>query len=284
MTQEFSTSEWLTHSTVRIECELQGEQISTGTGFFHRFLENGDSHIPAIVTNKHVVEGALHGRFHLNIANSTSEILFGQHKSFTLDDFQQWWIFHPDNEVDLCAMPIAPLINLVSDQGQQAFYTSLDNKLIPSEQELSDLTAMEEIVMIGYPNGIWDAVNNAPILRRGVTATHPRLDYNGRSEFMIDAACFPGSSGSPVFLFNTVAYKVKSGATTIGTRLKLLGILYAGPQHTASGDLEIVNVPTQQRVVAFSRIPNNLGCVIKAKKLLDFEPMFEKLVGSQTTA
>lgn len=138
--------------------------------------------------------------------------------------------------------------------------------------------------MIGYPNGIWDAVNNAPILRRGVTATYPRLDYNGKSEFMIDAACFPGYSGSPVFLFKIGAYQIKSGATAIGTRLKLLGILYAGPQHTATGDLEIVNVPTHQRVVAFSRIPNNLGCVVKAKKLLDFEQILEQLSSSQTTA
>jgi len=284
MPQNLSASEWLTYSTVRIECELQNRQISTDTGFFYRFVEKGDSHIPVIVTNKHMVEGAIHGRFHLNMASSTAEILIGQHKGFTLDNFQQRWIFHPDDEVDLCVMPIAPLINLVSDQGQEAFYTSLDNKLIPSDQELSDLTAMEEIVMIGYPNGIWDAVNNAPILRRGVTATHPRLDYNGKSEFMIDAACFPGSSGSPVFLFNIGAYQIKSGATAIGTRLKLLGILYAGPQHTATGDLEIVNVPTHQRVVAFSRIPNNLGCVVKAKKLLDFEQILEQLSSSQTTA
>ena len=77
---------------------------------------------------------------------------------------------------------------------------------------------------------------------------------------------------------------MKSGATVIGTRLKLLGVLYAGPQHTATGDLEIVNVPTQQRVVAFSRIPNNLGCVIKAKKLLDFEKILAKLAVSQVTA
>jgi V8-like Glu-specific endopeptidase len=283
MPQDLSASELLTHSTVRIECELQNKDTSTGTGFFYH-VKNGDSLIPVIITNKHVVEGSIHGKLHLNIANSTGEILIGQHKSFTFDDFQQYWIFHPDDDVDLCVMPIAPLINQVNTQQQQACYTSLDNRLIPSEQEVSELTAMEEIVMIGYPNGIWDSVNNAPILRRGVTATHPKLDYNGKSEFMIDAACFPGSSGSPVFLFNIGAYQVKSGIPNIGTRIKLLGVLYAGPQHTATGNLEIVNVPTQQRVVAFSRIPNNLGCVIKAKKILDFEPILKTRAHSQSTA
>lgn len=57
--------------------------------------------------------------------------------------------------------------------------------------------------------------------------------------------------------------------------MKLLGVLYAGPQHTAEGELEVVTVPTQQqRVVTISRIPNNLGVVIKATKLEDFRPMF----------
>ena len=45
-----------------------------------------------------------------------------------------------------------------------------------------------------------DEVNNKPVVRKGITATDIRLDYNGRKEFLIDAACFHGSSGSPVFL------------------------------------------------------------------------------------
>jgi hypothetical protein len=59
-----------------------------------------------------------------------------------------------------------------------------------------------------------------------------------------------------------------------GMRLKLLGILYAGPQHTATGEIEIVNVPVKQQPVAISRIPSNLGIVIKSEKLLDFENIF----------
>ena len=130
--------------------------------------------------------------------------------------------------------------------------------------------------MIGYPNGIWDEINNLPVFRKGITATHPAKNYNGRDEFMIDAACFPGSSGSPVLLYNLGSYARKDGGTVIGTRIKFLGILYAGPQHTATGEIKIVPVPTQNVPVAVSRIPNNLGNVIKSKKLLDFEEIFEK--------
>jgi len=72
--------------------------------------------------------------------------------------------------------------------------------------------------MVGYPVGIWDSANNMPVIRRGITATHPGKDYEGKSEFMIDAACFPGSSGSPVFLFNLGSYPQKAGGIVIGTR------------------------------------------------------------------
>ena len=141
---------------------------------------------------------------------------------------------------------------------------------------------MEEITMVGYPNGIWDQVNNMPIFRRGITATHPNLDWNGKSEFLIDAACFPGSSGSPVFLYNQIGYATKSKGMTIGpSRVKLLGILYAGPQHTASGEIKIVAVPTQNVPVAFTSIPNNLGIVIKAVNLEAFEDIFQKILETE---
>ena len=111
-----------------------------------------------------------------------------------------------------------------------------------------------------------------PILRRGVTATHPNINYEGKREFLIDAACFPGSSGSPVFLFNTNGWTNRNGGTVMGgTRVKLLGVLYAGPQHTATGEIRIMNVPTQQRAISISTIPNNLGLVIKASRLTELD-------------
>ena len=129
--------------------------------------------------------------------------------------------------------------------------------------------------MIGYPNGIWDSVNNKPIFRKGITATHPKFDYNGKKEFMIDAACFPGSSGSPVFILNEGGYRDKKGNTYLGTtRIMLIGVLYAGPQHTATGEVKIINVPTSQIPVSISSIPNNLGIVIKSFRIKELEKLF----------
>jgi hypothetical protein len=173
-------------------------------------------------------------------------------------------------------MPIAPFVNEANKRGDRLFYISLNKSLIPTNEQLADLSALEEILMIGYPNGIWDYVNNKPILRKGVTATHPNFDYCGKKEIMIDAACFPDSSGSPVFIFNEGGYRDKRGNTYMGaSRVILLGALYAGPQHTAQGDIQIVNVPTGQRPIAISRIPNNLGLVIKAERIIELEQLFK---------
>lgn len=35
-----------------------------------------------------------------------------------------------------------------------------DESLIPSEAQLKELSAIEDIVMVGYPDGIWDSFNN----------------------------------------------------------------------------------------------------------------------------
>lgn len=124
-------------------------------------------------------------------------------------------------------------------------------------------------------------MNNLPVIRRGVTATHPNRDYEGRREFMIDAACFPGSSGSPVFLYNVGSWADRQGNTIMGgMRIKLLGILYAGPQHTAAGEIHIVNVPTADKPVAISRIPNNLGLIIKSSRLLEFDAEIRRMMST----
>ncbi len=271
-----SFSEQLTYSTVQIECEYANDN-GGGTGFFFRFLHNEttNSHVPVVITNKHVIEGAIRGKLIFTKATAGNMPLDTQHVPITLDNFESLWRKHPDANVDLCAMPIASYLKAANAMGQRLFYIPLDKSIIPSQQQMSELNALEEILMIGYPNGIWDSVNNKPIFRKGITATHPKFDYNGKKEMMIDAACFPGSSGSPVFIFNEGGYKNKQGDFFPGrTRVFLLGVLYAGPHQTVQGEIQIINVPTSQQPMTISRIPINLGFVIKSERILELEQLF----------
>lgn len=274
---DLSISEQLTYSTVRIECELKTGGTSTGTGFFFNFLEDeaNNTHVPVVVTNKHVIKNALKGKLIITKANEKGEPIDTEHFTLSFDNFESFWRLHPEADVDLCAMPIAPFVNEAEKRGDKLFYIPFTKDLLLTEKHKDELTAIEDVLMIGYPNGIWDFVNNMPIFRKGSTATNPLLDYNGKKEIMIDIAAFPGSSGSPVLIFNESGYRDKKGNMFVGkSRVILLGVLYAGPQATATG--EIVMTPNLQRPISVSQIPNNLGLIIKSERIIEMEKLFKE--------
>lgn len=273
--------EQLTHSTVRIETNLNGGGVSTGTGFYMNFLQKEDSCIPVIVTNKHVVSNANIGQFHVTLATNEGLPDTGKHQKFQFDQFEQRCIKHPNPEVDLAAFPIGPLVNQVQQTGQQLFYVPLKTNLIPSDEERQSYSSMEDIVMIGYPNGIWDAKNNLPVIRKGITATHSSVPWNGKSEFLTDIASFPGSSGSPVFLANIGGYMDNIGNIYMGSsRIRLLGVHYAGAMHTASGQIKIVTAPTSNVPIPITQIPNNIGVAINSKEIFGLEKEVERVIGA----
>src|SRR3990172_3053447 len=110
MPNQLAPSEEMTYCTVRIEAKLSNGQTGIGTGFFFAFLKEGNSQIPALVTNKHVVENAIKGRFLLHVKDQEGGPLIGSNVVVELDNFQARWMPHPDSSVDLCIMPIAPLL------------------------------------------------------------------------------------------------------------------------------------------------------------------------------
>lgn len=51
---------------------------------------------------------------------------------------------------------------------------------------------------------------------------------------LVDTACFPGSSGSPIYILNENGYFDKNGTRYIGgSRIVLIGILFSEPQYNA---------------------------------------------------
>ena len=271
--------EQLTHSTVRIETVLHDGRGCTGTGFYMNFLQNENSAIPVIVTNKHVIKDASIGKFHVTFAKADGLPDTGNHQQFAFDDFENQCIKHPDPEIDLAVFIIGPLLNKLKESGKNLFYMPLRTELIPKDEDRQSYSFMEEIVMIGYPNGIWDEKNNLPVIRKGITATHPNISWNGKPDFLTDIASFPGSSGSPVFLANIGSYMDSQGRTFMGcNRIRLLGVHRAGAMHTASGEIKIVTAPTSNIPVPITQIPNNIGVVINSKEILGLEEEVKRIL------
>lgn len=159
---------------------------------------------------------------------------------------------------------------------KNVFYIANDESIIPNKEKLQELNALEELVMVGYPIGLWDSRNNFPIFRKGFTANHPAIDFNEDGIGLVDMACFPGSSGSPIYILNEGGYKDKKGNTYLGaSRIMLLGYLFAGPQYTATGDLIIQTIPTQQKVTANTPIMANLGYYVKSSEILSFKKQIQ---------
>lgn len=275
--ESYSAIEQLCFSTTRIETVDANGNISSGTGFFFNYNLDNNRIVPLIVTNKHVVKGMTIGKFRLTTADEKGNPIYNRQYQVQINQFEQQWLFHPDNNVDLCVCLFAQIVDMAQKQGVSLFYRAFDDSLIPNADNIKSFDAVEEILMIGYPNGLWDSVNNMPIVRKGITATDIKFDYNGRKEFLIDAACFPGSSGSPIFMYDVGGYRDKYGNFNFGcSRLFLLGVLYGGPQPTVTGDIKIVSVSElQQKALAFSHIPNNLGYIIKSERIMEFIPIIK---------
>jgi hypothetical protein len=272
-----SIGEQLLHSTIRLECEDAEGNKSSGTGFNFSFEIDG-MYVPVIITNRHVFADAIICQFYYTLADDAGKSL-GKHEQFSITEFNKSWIGHPDPSVDLALFPIQPLIALMESAGKRPFYINLGEGIVATEELLASLEPIEDVTMIGYPNGLWDNVNNLPIVRRGITATSAAKRYRGQREFLIDAACFPGSSGSPVFIFNNGSFS-GGGGIHVGTRLLMIGVLFAGHMHTAVGEIKVIPIPTSMAPVPVSQVPNNLGICISATRILEFAPALKARIDS----
>lgn len=264
----------LCHVVVRLECISANGDESTGSGYIFRLLEDGDTYYPAIITNRHVVSGAVTGIFHLTLRTADDEPDIGNHEKIIVPNLQRLITEHPNTAIDLAAISLGEILTKGSKDPYRYYFRTLGLENFASDDLLDALSPMEPIVMLGYPNGIWDEKHNMPIIRRGSTATHAKLPLNGKPEFLIDAACFPGSSGSPVFLANIGAFS--SGADiAFGSRIALLGTLYSGPLINSVGEVKKIT-PTDSRFISVNQSMMNLGFVISAKEILGLQEEIKK--------
>lgn len=258
----------LVYSTIRI-IATDGKEVSIGTGFFVTDIPASEN-IPYLATNKHVVGVYDNAQFMFCKKDTEGKPIDDEHVTITVHNLQQRIIPHPDENVDLCFIALGDAISTAASQGKAPYFLSLGTDFFITEAALETMTAIENVIMIGYPEGLIDEKNNKPVVRKGITATSLNLDYAGKKEFMIDMAVFHGSSGSPVIVETTGLSQwdhengIQIGVTT---HYCFAGVVYGVPKLTVEGKLKVVEAPTSKKVISEAELMTNLGFVIKAERI-----------------
>ena len=202
-----SLAEQLLFTTARISTTGSGGASGVATAFVVRIERNGKVFL-FLVTNKHVVLDARTVHLHFTVQEREQPAM-GKIFSVEMRDIENSWAYHGDADVDVAVAPFGPVIDAIQAKGVQVFFRTLGQELVPTAEAIREIDAVEDVVFIGYPNGVWDEVNNLPVVRKGITATPIAVDFRGKKQFLVDASVFPGSSGSPVFLYNPGTYVKK---------------------------------------------------------------------------
>lgn len=275
---DLTPAEQLLYSTIRLASVKNNVVSSFGTGFFIYFTD-GNNIYPAIVTNKHVINGFDSVVAVCHVAKDDKPS--GEFVECRIDLTHPFLVPHPDPMIDLCAILFGSMIQQAASNGRPLFIIPLGVGLIPTGDAWSDFDAIEDVVMVGCPNGIYDQSSNTPIVRRGITASPLFNRYNGRDEFVVDIACFPGSSGSPIFIFDKNGYYNKKTKTQFmgQSRLIFIGVLYAGPQILNNGDVILAAPP---KAVVPSMM--HLGFAIRASALLPLRDAVLKHIAGLSAA
>ena len=243
----------LLFTTAQIWSKRSDNSVQTGTAFFYNYVSESDPNkvIPFLITNYHVIRDGRKGVVELSEGSDAATPKIGSTVRVEVDlNIPHNYI---NEKLDIAIIPIGHALNALKDNGKIAFYRSIGKELLPNAIQISELAALEEIVFIGYPSGLRDKHSGLPIIRRGITASPVWSNFDGKSQFLIDAGVFPGSSGSPVFILNQGSYSTKNGIS-IGSRLMFLGVLTQSmlrPESSANVYLGLGIVAHSREVVNF---------------------------------
>ncbi len=263
-----SIAEQLFFTTVRIDTVSANGAAGSGTGFFFSYKRE-DINYPFVVSNKHVVMGMkeVSLTFHQRKDNKP---LLGHGFRLNIEDWKDIWFGHPNPDIDIAICPFAPIEAHIKHQNKiDLFYRHIGPEIIPNDEQLAKLDAIETITFIGYPNGIWDKSNLLPVARRGTTASPLSVDFENTPRFLIDASVFGGSSGSPVFILNQGMVTDKSGNTAIASRLLFIGVIAAVFYRTQLNQIIVVPIPTQVQPMAQQQEMIDIGIVFKAQTVVE---------------
>lgn len=216
------------YSAVRIVVECVDddgiESNIQGTGFFYMADvtdELGEKRSKMLlISNRHVLgDGSGKVIITLNSRKNDGSPDHGKTLSFVFEGntLADNYYPHPRDVVDLACVDVSMLTHTKA-------YTASISQGFLEKIDYAKTFLGSEVLFAGFPANFYDKRNNLPLLRRGILASMPNVDFQGEGSVVIEALVFEGSSGSPVFVDS-------------GDRWVLLGVLsQTWEGHIPSGD------------------------------------------------
>jgi len=182
----------LAFSVAQVECFSRNELIARATGFF--YASAGETYL---ITNRHVVReeegGHLPDKLKLRLHTDASDIrrndvyvvrLYGR-------GGQRQWLEHPQADVDVVALPL----DTARLEARFVVRPFGPQDHLPEEVVVQ---VGEDVLVFGYPLGLYDVAYNLPLVRRGTLASFYPIPFEGRPYFLMECRLHRGCSGSPV--------------------------------------------------------------------------------------
>ena len=159
-----------------------------------------------LVTAAHCVEGATSTTLHFYSGNEGPSL--GDPVIYEVCNPGVFWRQHGDAGIDVAVASLADVQAFFDSERQSFFVASIPLEFVAPKWEhfppspfdgFRKPLALDEVLIVGYPNDYRDNPTSLPLMRRGITATPLWLDHEGRPVFLVDAAVSHGTSGGPVF-------------------------------------------------------------------------------------
>ena len=165
----------------------------SASGFF--FSEKDKLYL---VTNKHVIygtdfKGPVIKRITIVLHTEASDSTKNEEIEIELlnGDGTKKWLEHANPNVDVVLIPL----NL----DKKYVFSSIDRSFIDDAKNL--VTLFEKILVVGYPYGWYDDINNLPIIRIGHLSSPFKVGFRGEPVMIGDVITHSGMSGSPVMMY-----------------------------------------------------------------------------------
>lgn len=195
----------LIQATVQVEQPLGDGTRTVGTGFLISDPTPDGKPRTVLVTANHVfrkMPGAM-ATVGFRTENADGSWRYTPATLKIREGDKELWTHHPDRDVAVIAIAAPPAFAKAA----------LPENWLGGDDAFAKyaVTPGDEMLALGFPEGLSANAAGFPILRSGRVASFPLAPSNAFPTFLLDFAVFPGNSGGPVFV-DAPAHLATTGA------------------------------------------------------------------------